>query len=151
MTQRRRLYPMPVEGVIDHPVVLTMQASQYGTLLRLLVHYWGSECRPMPESDNEWQLIARCSHGSWARHGGMVRAAFEDIRPDLDHYYRIRQMRLNHMRDLGKRSVGVKLLRAQQKADQSAQSVTRTLTPKKPSVGAVAPPSGISGRGRRVG
>jgi hypothetical protein len=42
---RRKLYPIPIEGLIDHPQAMALPAAAYGMLCRLSHHFWATECR----------------------------------------------------------------------------------------------------------
>lgn len=83
-TGRRRLYPMPVEALLDHPLALAMPAAAFGGLARLVLHYWQIECRPLPEADHELMHIARAHAPTWRRHKADIMTVFEAVRPALD-------------------------------------------------------------------
>jgi hypothetical protein len=68
---RRKLYPMPIEGLIDHPDAIALPAAAYGMLARLCGHFWATECRPLPESQDELRSVVRAQGA--ARSGWWVR------------------------------------------------------------------------------
>jgi hypothetical protein len=56
---RHRLFPMPVPCLIDHPEAMALPAAAFGMLSRLCLHFWATECRPLPESQDELRSIVR--------------------------------------------------------------------------------------------
>jgi hypothetical protein len=93
MSRRRRIYPMPVEGLVDNPDFIAMPAAGVGILFRLCLHFWLSECRPLPKSDDELQAISRAHRPTWRTWRHTVLKIFEAIRPDLEAYYALRESR----------------------------------------------------------
>jgi hypothetical protein len=91
--QRRRLYPMPVEGLIDHPHAMALPAAAFGMLCRLSLHFWRTECRALPRSQDELRSIARAHLPTWRRWKADILKVFEDIRPELERYYEGRESR----------------------------------------------------------
>ena len=87
---RRKLFPLPVEALIDHPLAMTLPASAFGMLARLTLHVWQSECRPLPVADHELMHVARAHAPGWRRYKADVLAILADIRPSLEAYYRQR-------------------------------------------------------------
>lgn len=118
--KRRRLYPMPMEGIIDHPSAITLPAAGFGMLMRLSLHFWASECEPLPTSDDELQAIARAHRPTWRTWKAKILSVFDDVRPELEAYYLLRVQRRNHLSRLGNTAAGIKRLRAQGNSDRSA-------------------------------
>jgi len=88
---RRRLYPMPTEGLIDHPLAMTLPAAAFGMLTRLLLHFHVSGCRPLPAADHELMHIARAHAPTWRRWKANVLKVFHDIESELSAYHRQRE------------------------------------------------------------
>lgn len=91
VSKRRKVYPLPVEGLIDHPAVIAMPCSAAGMLFRLVLHFWQTECRPLPTSDGELKLIARAHTPTWITHRAEVLKTFQDLRAEFEAYFCIRQ------------------------------------------------------------
>jgi hypothetical protein len=88
---RRKLYPMPIEGIVDHPDFIAMPAAGTGILFRLSLHFWRTQCRPLPIADHELRCIARAHSPTWRRWKSSVLKVFEAIRPELEAYYHLRE------------------------------------------------------------
>ena len=112
---RRRIFPMPVEKLLDHPEVLTLPAAGMGILTRLLLHFWQSECRPLPVADHELRSIGRAHAPTWRHWKPVVLRVFEAIKPELQAYLALRQTKATTIQMLGQRGaskVKVQALRA---------------------------------------
>ncbi len=80
---RRRLPPMPIEEIRDNPVLLAAPAAGYGMAMRLLHHFWETDCRPLPTQSEELRSIAR-SHGpTWRNHRDVIMPVVLAIAEDL--------------------------------------------------------------------
>src|SRR5271166_3709856 len=90
---RRQLYPMPIEGLYDHPEALALPAAGFGMLMRLCLHFWATDCFPLPKSQDELRSIARVHRPTWRQWKAQILRVFEDIRPELEGYYQWRQSR----------------------------------------------------------
>jgi hypothetical protein len=82
---------MPVEPLTDHPMALTLPAAGYGALWRIILHFWASGCRPLPEADFELRSVARAHPPVWRKHKATILRVFEDVRPELVAYHRRRE------------------------------------------------------------
>ena len=89
--RRRHLYPMPIAVIADHPEALTLPAAGFGMLARLCLHFWATECRPLPKSECELRSIARVHSPAWNKHKAAILRVFEDWRPSAEAYYRKRE------------------------------------------------------------
>ena len=86
---------MPIEGLIDHPLGLTLPAAGHGILMRLVMYFWNTECRAMPICDRELRSISR-SHGpTWRKWRLDVLQVFNDVKPELEQYYQARKNKWN--------------------------------------------------------
>lgn len=81
---------MPVEGLLDHPEVSTFSALTFGMLVRILTHYWHSECRPLPEGA-DLRAVARAHPPTWKIWKPTILKVFADLKPELDRYYLARE------------------------------------------------------------
>ena len=54
---RRKLFPIPVEGILYHPDFVAMPATGAGIPFRLVLHFWQTECRPLPVADHKLRSI----------------------------------------------------------------------------------------------
>jgi len=88
-----RLYPFPVESLIDHPDAIALPAAGFGILMRLFLHFWLTRCQPLPGADHELRGIGRVHLPTWCRWKAIVLKILEDIRPQLEAYYALRESR----------------------------------------------------------
>lgn len=89
--KRRALFPMPVTALIDSPTFLAMPAAGAGIVIRLALHFWQTDCRPLPIADHELRNVSRAHSPTWRHWKREALAVFEEIRPELERY---RQTRL---------------------------------------------------------
>src|ERR1700676_2851973 len=88
---RRKLFPLPVWSLIDDPEFLTLTSAAVGMLTRIVLHYWQTECRPLPSADGELYSIARAHRPTWRRQREAVMRIFGAIEPDLKAYHALRE------------------------------------------------------------
>jgi hypothetical protein len=100
---RRRLYPMPVEGFLDHPDFVAMPAAARGILFTLSLHFWQTECRPLPKSDIDKRHIGRAHGPTWSHWRVQILRVFEAVRPALEAYYGLRESHGTTIRFAGQR------------------------------------------------
>ncbi len=101
---RRRLYPMPITGLLDSPEAMTLPAAAFGMLVRLSLHFYASECRPLSKSDDELRAIARAHRPTWVRWKSSIMRVFEAIKPELDSYHRLRESKATTLSRLGQKT-----------------------------------------------
>lgn len=87
---RRRLYPMPIEGLVDHPIAMSAPPSVYGSICRLTLHWWVTYPEPMPTGDAELRNLARTSAKVWLEHKHRILQVLSDIKPAMEGYWRMR-------------------------------------------------------------
>lgn len=94
---RRKLPPLPIEGLIDSPEALTLPAAGFGMLVRLLLQFWQTECRPLPVADHELRSIARGHAPTWRHWKPRILEVFEAVRPELEAAWRARENRRGNL------------------------------------------------------
>lgn len=111
---------MPVEGLIDHPEINSLPAIAIGMLIRLMLHYWHTECRPLP-SGVDLKHVARTHSPSWKTWGETILKIFNDVKPEMDRYYSARE---NNVSSLSLSRMKSARVRRELKAPVSAQLET---------------------------
>jgi hypothetical protein len=111
---RRKIHPMPIEGLIDHPEAMTLPAAAFGMLTRLTLHFWSTECRTLPIADHELRSISRGHAPTWRHWKASILRIFEAIRPGLESAWRARENRAGNLIRLSQRSSSVRRLNALQ-------------------------------------
>lgn len=129
MAMRRRLYPMPVEALVDHPELLAMPVAGAGMVFRLALHFWATGCRPLPSADHELRAIARAHPPTWRVWKASVLNVLEDIRPELEAYRLTRETKADQLRIAGQ--TGADRKRARKRARQ-AEDATLALASASP-------------------
>lgn len=109
--KRRRMFPLPVEGVVDHPQFIAMPAAGRGMLMTLILYYWQSECAPLPTKGSEIFCIMRTHTPTWATHKDTIMSIFNAVKPELDAYFQERKTRYEVTREIGDRGRSIQKLR----------------------------------------
>ena len=105
-------FPMPVDALTRHPEALSFGPAPFGMLSRLLLHYWATDCRPLPEADYMLRSIARAHPPTWRRHREAIVRVFSDLAPDLARHHGARQSRRENLRIATDRSVAARRYKA---------------------------------------
>ena len=154
---RRKLWPMPIAGIVDHPAAIAMQSAAYGALVRLCHHFWMTDCRPLPTNDRLLRQLARAHVPTWAHHKREVMQVFSDVRPELERAFSARRNRTDALRIVALRGGAKKTALAAQKRMADSISPTEARThhdfspPKKePATPRPAPPEARPKRPVRV-
>lgn len=119
---RRKLWPMPVEGIVDHPIAIAMPSAAFGALLRLCIHYWASECRPLPGDDFTLRQLSRTHGPTWRHHKPEIMQVFSDVRPEIERAFTARRNRISTLRIAGMRGGEKKTAMAQARRIAESQS-----------------------------
>lgn len=83
----RKIYEMPVEGMFLHPEFIKLPAAGVGSLVRLVMHYWMTDCAPIPIAHSELFAVCRPSPRVWNTHKTIILKIFKDIEPSLRDYF----------------------------------------------------------------
>jgi hypothetical protein len=119
---RRTLDPLPINGLADHPVLMTCPCAVYGIVLRLLIHYQMTRCVPLPDSDHELAHIARAHLPTWRRWKPKILEVIADLTPEIEGQYRKAEGRRKGLRNAAYSSHSTQRLNAM-KGDGSSKSV----------------------------
>ena len=83
---RRRIPPMPVEALLDHPVRMSLPSAARGMLDDLLFHFWRTECRPLPKDDASLFAISHAHRPTWVHHRKDILKIFHEIAPEMERW-----------------------------------------------------------------
>ena len=114
MAHRRRIPPMPIEALNDHPEAMTLPAAAFGMLMRLTLHFWSTDCRPLPIADHELRGICRAHAPTWRHWKASILRIFEAIRPEWEAARRARENRVENLIRLSQRSASMRRVNALQ-------------------------------------
>lgn len=112
MFVKRRMFPLPVQGIIDNPRFIALPAAGRGMLMTLVLYYWQTECVPLPTKGSEIFCIIRAHTSTWATHKDVVMSIFNEVKPELDKYFQERKTRYAVLADIGDRGRGIQRLKA---------------------------------------
>lgn len=101
---RRQRHPMPIERLISHSVSPILPAAPFGALLRLCLHYWQTDCAPLPASQAEVMQIARAHRATWKRWRNEILSVFDVWAPEARQAFERRDIARNAASIAGLRS-----------------------------------------------
>lgn len=109
---KRKIHDMPVEEIYLHPQFIALPPAGRGMLFTLLLHFWFSDCAPIPTSPGDLYGVCRPNARVWMTHKDVMLRIFNDIRPGLIASLAEKKRRREMIQDLGERGRGVQRLRA---------------------------------------
>lgn len=145
---RRRLYPMPVEALIDDPLGITFPSAAFGMLAKLCLYFWNSECRPIPISDEHIRQIVGAHKPTWRRWNTQILEVFERVRPELESYFQSRETKASTLSRLGQHRTSrlrAAALRENSALAQPAETYEMGFVPKRDGPKASRPPTPAKG------
>lgn len=108
---------MPVEAILDHPKMINCKSVFYGCVMRILHHYWRTECEELPQENRELESIGHFTEHLWRQHGEDIMSVVRDVLPTLDRYFDVRVNQRQHLRDLSKTAAGIRMLKASRESE----------------------------------
>ena len=109
---KRKIEDMPVTDLYLHPEFIAMPPAGRGMLFTLLLHFWFSDCAPIPTSPGDLYGICRPNARVWATHKAVMLKVFNDVSPGMAKRMAYKKMRRDVVRGLGERGRGIQRLRA---------------------------------------
>lgn len=126
--RRRHIPPLPIEDVLDHPVAQALPVAAYGMLMRIIMIYWHSECRPLPKQDVALALLAMAHRPTWAAHRTDIKDVLSDITPKLERAWHTRTNRKIRLAERGLEGASARRLDALRKKTAPALTIGETIT-----------------------
>jgi hypothetical protein len=118
MVKRHYHALMPIHLVANHPRALALNSAGYGMLMRLVGHYWLTECHPLPTTDHQLLVLARAHKPTWYQERETIKAILEDLKPQFERAYERRLEMRDNLSRLRDRNASVRRLeRAARKAN----------------------------------
>ena len=84
---RPSIPPMPVEPVVDHPVMATANILVRGAVWSIVMAWWRGGCRPLPTADVDRMMLAGCDTRRWFGVREAVNQVLGDTLPKLASAY----------------------------------------------------------------
>lgn len=103
---------MPVEIIAHNPRVMRLPAAGLGILTRIILHFWLTECQPLPIDRDELFSVARAHRPTWSVWRDEILSIFNDIAPALTKAHRSYTQRQEALTALGVKGSSVISLRA---------------------------------------
>jgi hypothetical protein len=119
---RRKIPPMPIEGLIDHPKAIALPAAGTGMLWNISTHFWRTECAPLPKDDDGLAALARCHKPTWRHHGPTIKAILADLTPEIAKAFNEYQRKRAVLIGVGQKGHSALRLRALKKAYAKPQT-----------------------------
>ena len=126
----RKIPPFPIDLLVLNPIVLTFPAAAFGILARVVIHYWLTDCRPLPTQPDELNSIGRAQRPTMKQWKPQIMAVFNEIQPELDKRFSAYQNRRANVLRLAETGRTINKLKALSK--RHAAQPTDTLTPQTP-------------------
>ena len=80
---KRKTPPLPLESFVAHPKIVGLSTAALGLLTRLVLHYWLTDCAPLPSTDYQLFMLARAHKPTWALAKSDIKAILQDVIPEL--------------------------------------------------------------------
>jgi hypothetical protein len=125
--RRRKIPPLPIEGLFDNPEAMTLPAAGFGMLTRIVIHFWATECRSLPIADHELRSIARGHAPTWRRWRLTILRVFEALRPGLVAAWQARQNRRDNLIRLAHMGNAMRRANAQKQRAAASFELSRLL------------------------
>lgn len=113
---RRKIAPIPIDIVTDHAGVMALPVSAYGMLLKLVVHYWQTDCRALPADNDRLFSIAQAHRSTWVAHKSEIMRIFNESAPALEHAFQSRDNKMKALAILRERGHALRRKRKLEKA-----------------------------------
>ena len=152
---RRKLAPFPLHLLIDNPRALALSAAGFGMLSRLICHYWMTDCKALPSSNDELRCIMRAHFATYKAYRSELLSIFAELEPELERSFQAYQNRRDNVLRLAQRGHATLRLKAIER--QASRSPASELRPPssphrlRPPAPASEPPSSRSGSGSGSG
>jgi hypothetical protein len=84
-----------------------MSPASRGMAVSLIIHYWRTECAPLPTQPARLFVAAHGDPAGWHRHKDTILRLFSEIKQDLDFYMQSRKLRKSIMQGVQAKGVAV--------------------------------------------
>jgi hypothetical protein len=115
---RRKIPAFPLHLLADHPAALALPAAGFGMLCRLIIHFWLTDCKPIPKNNDELSAIMRAHRPTMSGHKAQILQIFGDLRPQIEQHLKNYKTKQSTLLIVGQRG------NATQQAQRAAQRVT---------------------------
>ena len=116
MAIRRAKIPAALEPFAYHPEIIALPSIVSGALLRLVVHWYLTDCRELPKADHELAAIARAHRTTWRKYNADILRLFGELRTELLAIEARRVANYAHLDRIRDRGIATKKLKTLQKA-----------------------------------
>jgi hypothetical protein len=110
MVRRLNPAPVPLHIIFDDTRSLSLNSAATGALIRLVWHYWLTDCAPLPRSDHALYQIARAHKPTWYQHREAIKAILADALPALERAKERRENMVESMNRLRAKSHSLRSL-----------------------------------------
>ncbi len=125
---------MPIHLVASHPRALALNSAGYGMLMRLVGHYWLTECHPLPTTDHQLLVLARAHKPTWYQERETIKAILADLTPQFQRAYERRIFMRDNLSRLRDKSASVRRLESTARKALAATEPAPPVAPKRKQV-----------------
>ena len=112
----------PIHLVRAHPVALAMGSAAIGILYRILEHYWATDCRDLPERDQDMMALARAHRATWVAHKQEIYEVLRDLAPAIREAWRKREINNVNLMQLRERAAAARAAKLIERRGQAGVS-----------------------------
>lgn len=112
---RRKIPPMPIEELIDHPRVILLPVAAFGMLTKVLMRFWAGECKRRHGSPAELFAWSEAHRATFSSHKQELQAILADLYPLYEHKWAVRLQKNEGVRLLLARASAAKARRRLEK------------------------------------
>lgn len=112
---KRRIYPLPVEELLMHPIYLRMSPAARGSLWSLVGWLWLAECPEIPTNPSELYSLARPQPKAWNRYKAEILQVLRDVAPGMRAYLNLRKGYSERLTEMGQKGGAITRLHALRK------------------------------------
>jgi hypothetical protein len=128
--------PFPIDLLARHSAALALPSAGFGMVTRLLIHYWLTDCRPLPKGIADLCAIARAHKPTFSNHRQDIMLIINDLAPILKIRHESYWQRRNNLSALANTTNAKRALRrAEKMATQQAQGMPAPQAPKRAPIG----------------
>ena len=114
-----RVAPFPIELLARHSAAMALPSAGFGMVTRILIHFWLTDCRPLPKGVADLCGIARAHKPTFSNHRHEIMLIINDLCPILKEKHKLYWSR---MAKLARLADSTNAKRAALRAEKRAQA-----------------------------
>ena len=111
---RRKIPAFPLHLLADHPAALALPAAGFGMLCRLIIHFWLTDCKPIPKNNDELASVMRAHKPTLSVWRDQILLIFADLRPQIEQHLKNYKTKISTIKRIGQRGNDTRRAQAMQ-------------------------------------